>query len=86
MEMGAMTDDQLLLRGKYVLTDARLKAQGLIPDGGVLVEGTRVAMLCCGEELPETEVVVAVAPKCNIVSVSPTQPSSTTTWAERHPS
>ena len=34
---------QLLLRGKYLLTDARLKTQGLIPDGGMLIAGDRIA-------------------------------------------
>ena len=33
----------LLLHGKYVLTDVRLKAKGLIRDGGVLIEGDRIA-------------------------------------------
>ncbi|MFA5027144.1 MAG: amidohydrolase family protein [Candidatus Methylomirabilota bacterium] len=37
------TADSLLLRGKVVLTDARLKSAGLIRDGGVLIEGDRVA-------------------------------------------
>jgi len=35
--------ERLLLRGKYVLTDARLKSRGLIRDGGVLIEGDRIA-------------------------------------------
>jgi 5-methylthioadenosine/S-adenosylhomocysteine deaminase len=34
---------RLLLHGKFVLTDARLKSRGLIPDGGVLIEGDRIA-------------------------------------------
>jgi len=33
----------LLLHGKVVLTDARLRSHGLIRDGAVLVEGGRVA-------------------------------------------
>ena len=37
-----MTQD-LLLHGKVVLTDARLRSHGLIRDGAVLVEGGRVA-------------------------------------------
>jgi cytosine/adenosine deaminase-related metal-dependent hydrolase len=37
------TAGHLLLHGKYVLTDARLKAEGLIRDGGVLIEGDRIA-------------------------------------------
>ena len=36
-------DTGLLLRGKYVLTDPRLKAAGVIRDGAVLVKGDRVA-------------------------------------------
>jgi len=43
MVSGQNTADRLLLHGKYVLTDARLKTQGLIRDGGVLIEGGRIA-------------------------------------------
>jgi cytosine/adenosine deaminase-related metal-dependent hydrolase len=43
MASGQSTAERLLLHGKYVLTDARLKAQGLIRDGGVLIEVGRIA-------------------------------------------
>jgi 5-methylthioadenosine/S-adenosylhomocysteine deaminase len=35
--------DCLLLRGKFLLTDARLKSRGVIRDGGVFIEGGRIA-------------------------------------------
>ncbi len=40
---GRAWTEQLLLRGKFLLTDPRLKSRGLIQDGGVLIEGDRIA-------------------------------------------
>ena len=38
-----MTTTSLLMRGRYVITDAALDGCGLIEDGGVLIEGERIA-------------------------------------------
>jgi len=35
--------ESLLLRGKLLLTDARLKSRGVIRDGGVFIEGGCIA-------------------------------------------
>lgn len=43
MTSGQGAADRLLLRGRYLLTDARLKGEGLIRDGGMLTAGDRVA-------------------------------------------
>jgi len=43
MSLGHPKTEQLLLHGKFVLTDARMKSRGVIRDGGLLIEGDRIA-------------------------------------------
>ncbi len=43
--------DALIMRGKHVLTDPRMKEKGLIRDGAIAIEGGRIAAVGLFEEL-----------------------------------